>query len=93
MAKQFLAEVTEMRGVKGTSEVHLLFTDGSVLSFHAVAGDPRPRGTGGIVSWAKKFYDSVTGFDLSPKGVEFIFKDDSLVSLDLGGATATHTAH
>ena len=93
LAQQLLAEVMEMRGIQGSSETQLSFSDGSVLSFHAIAGDPRPKGIGGAESWARKFYDSVKGFELTSKGVEFIFKDDSRANLDFGGATFTRTTH
>jgi len=93
LAKQFQSELTEIKAIQGTSETHLHFLDGSVLSFHAVAGSPQPRGMGGIDSFARKVFDSVTNFNLTPKGVEFVFKDESRVSLDLGGATVAHKAH
>lgn len=93
LARQFQLCLTEIKAVQGTSETHLHFSDGSVLSFQAVAGDPRPRGMGGIDSFARKVFDGVTNFNLTPKGVEFVFKDESRVSLDLGGATVVHKAH
>lgn len=93
LAFEFQTHLATTRAIAGTSEMHLIFDDQSVFSFQVIAGNPQPRGKGGDGSWARKFYDSVKGFDLTPKGIEFLFTDGSRWALDLGGTTTTYRAH
>ena len=87
LAEQLSKELQSVRAIARTPEIHLVFRDETILSFQAVDGDPRPRGTGGVESSARRFYDSVKQYTFTPKGVEFEFSDGSRWALDLSGAT------
>jgi hypothetical protein len=84
MASRFQSSMAKTETVEGTSEVRILFTDDSSLSFQAGGSDPMPavRGEGGTL--AHEFAAGVTKFTFLAAGVQMAFKDGSSCNLNFG---------
>lgn len=86
MAELHNKKIRQMLGESGTSNSTYIFEDGSQYLF-SISADPKPRVVGKEKSDANIFASDIASFTAMQNGYEFIFKDGSKFTIDLGTAT------
>lgn len=84
MASRFQTSIAKTETVEGTSEVRILFTDESGLSFQAGGSDPKPGVIGARESLAQEFATGTSKFTFLAAGVQLAFKDGSSCNTNFG---------
>ena len=84
LATRFQSSMAKTETVAGTSEVRILFTDESALSFQAGGSDPKPAVNGAAGTLAHEFGAGVDKFTFLAAGVQMAFKDGSSCNLNFG---------
>ena len=84
LASRFQSSMTKTERVEGTSEVRIVFTDESSLSFQAASSDAKPMVNGEKTLLAHEFATAVTKFTFLAAGVQMAFNDGSSCNLNFG---------
>ena len=86
MAFKFEQRIMSMQGVARTSKMVFVFKDGSKIQFE-MKPNTTAHAKGANTSYAKEFASSVKSFTTTSTGFEFVFQDNSKLSMDTPGAT------
>jgi hypothetical protein len=86
MASRLQRSIAKTEAVNGTSEVKIVFTDDSDLSFQAVTGNTSPIVNGAADSLAQEFAAGTSKYTFLAAGVQMAFKDGSSCNMNFGRA-------
>lgn len=86
MASRLQRSIAKTEAVNGTSEVKIVFTDDSDLSFQAITGNTSPIVNGAADSLAQEFAAGTSKYTFLAAGVQMAFKDGSLCNMNFGRA-------
>ena len=84
MASRLQRSIAKTEAVSGTSEVKIVFTDDSDLSFQAVTGNTSPIVNGAADSLAQEFAAGTSKYTFLAAGVQMAFKDGSSCNMNFG---------
>jgi hypothetical protein len=92
IAARFEKRITSMQSISRTSKMVFVFKDGSKVQFE-MKPNTTAQANGSNTSYAKQFSASVKSFTTTHEGFEFVFQDDSKLSMALPGATFHYPPH